>query len=632
MTAVKCTVTLDNLIQHLEVDIDCTVLEVNPTLFPKVKPGMIVSSINDISVRDRTDLKVEMLAISQNPKTAKAPIVMLFEVRDAAEDSNTPISLCQQNKSTKNKKRDELDFDSDEEKPPEPKFSVDSGKQVILNAVNKTAPGACILLLCERYNPAYQIEEAARSRDITVMHIDAVVRVKSRLPMKEFGSTLRKSLERGVWMFIENASKSITLLQELVECIIAAKEKKSIHTNSRVLLLCEPHPYFPPQLLEGAVTLRMRMAPGEQVLEETIKDPRSKLQLMQGTNQSSSKGPNLPTTSMKKRTVKIASVVEVVPLETSSLFEMSASAVPNPDNDDDHREGLHRVAKYRFGPNEKLISLCSVGEDRFAVGTSSGYVVVLDCNGLPLIQYRPHKACIWDLAFASTYDFSTASEDGSSSVFTYHLVQQTLEATSVASFQSDVFALTYTRPSDPSSAVLSGGLSATICVLHSDRKSSSFIPASTSIQAMRAITTRNLVLFGGGSGSCALVDPERGITVETATKHTRKVPAVSTYENMALSGSFDKTLRVWDIRSGMHCSHNLVMPDVLTATAISGNYTAACSGSSIYLWDLRNFNQILAVKNKAWSGLTRGLVMDHTKKLLATASVDGIARFWKFDQ
>eukprot|EP00658_Telonema_sp_P-2_P076481 TRINITY_DN6700_c0_g1_i2.p1 TRINITY_DN6700_c0_g1~~TRINITY_DN6700_c0_g1_i2.p1 ORF type:complete len:408 (-),score=88.57 TRINITY_DN6700_c0_g1_i2:116-1339(-) len=392
-------------------------------------------------------------------------------------------------------------------------------------------------------------------------------------------------------------------------------------------LLCEPHPHFPQDLLEGAVTLRMRMCNEQPLLEETIKDPRTKLQFMKGAKSEHDQ----PKASTKKRTVRIANEVEVVPLETSTFLEMSASAAPPSQGDNQSKEGLNRIAKYRFGPNEKLISLCSVGEDRFAVGTSSGYVVVLDRNGLPLIQYRPHKACIWDVAFSSTYDFSTASEDGTSSIFAYHLNQQTLEATSVASFQSDVFALAYTNPTDPSSAVLSGGLSATICVLHSDRKSSSFIPASTSIQAMRPITTRNLVLFGGGSGSCALVDPNTCTTVETITKHTRKVPAVSSYGNMALSGSFDKTLRVWDVRAGMHCSHNLVMSDVLTATAISDNYAAACSGSSLYLWDLRNFHQILAVKNKAWSGLTRGLVMDHTKKLLVTASVDGIARFWSFE-
>ena len=629
---VKFSLPIDAIRQFLEVDVDGSVLECNPSVFPGVTAGMVVTQINDCLIGNRADLKEELSNISNDPAKSQTLLEIQFVQPGAADDSGGLMK--------KQKKNDELDFDSDGEDDPtageEPTshmpgdgdFSVESGIQVIVKAAQKCVPGSCILLLCERYNPAYQIEGAAAKLGVSVMHIDAVARVKSRLPMEEFGGTLRKSLERGVWIYIENASKSITLLQKLAESIYEVRENKTMHVDSRVLLLCEPHPHFPQDLLDGCVTLRMRMSAGESLLEETIKDPRSNLQLLKGTSPSTEP----PRASTKKRSVKIASEVEVVPLETSMFLEMSASALPAGNGADGQpREGLQRVAKYRFGPNEKLISLCAVGDDRFAVGTSSGYVVALDRNGLPLIQYRPHKACIWDVAFSSNYDFSTASEDGTSSIFAYHLNQQTLEATSVASFQSDVFALAYTRPNDPNSAVLSGGLSATICVLHSDRKSSSFIPASTSIQAMRAITTRDFVLFGGGNGSCSLVDPNTCTTVETATKHSRKVPAVAAYGNMALSGSFDKTLRVWDVRAGMHCSHNLVMSDVLTATAISDNYAAACSGSSLYLWDLRNFHQILAVKNKAWSGLTRGLVMDHATKMLVTASVDGIARFWTFE-
>jgi WD40 repeat protein len=314
---------------------------------------------------------------------------------------------------------------------------------------------------------------------------------------------------------------------------------------------------------------------------------------------------------------------------------MSASAIP-PANDRENEDGssassgigIERTGRYRFGPSEKMISLCQVADDRFAVGTSSGYVVVLDRNGLPMIQYRPHKACIWDVAFASSYDFATASEDGTSSVFRYDLREQELEAASVASFQSDVFAVCYSVDRDPTSAVLSGGLSATVCILHSDRKSSSFVPATTSIQALCSIPARGHALIGGGNGVITTIDPEGSKVVETSNKHARKVPAVSACGSTLLTGSFDKTLRVWDYRAGMHCSHNLVMADVLTATALSDTHAAACSGSSLFLWDLRMLNQVLAVKNKAWTGLTRGLVLhDHT---LVTASVDGNARFWKF--
>lgn len=76
----------------------------------------------------------------------------------------------------------------------------------------------------------------------------------------------------------------------------------------------------------------------------------------------------------------------------------------------------------------------------------------------------------------------------------------------MASFQSDVFAVTYADDHDINSAVLSGGLSATICVLHSDRQNSSFIASGTSIQAMNA-THQRKVIVGGGNGTCSLIDP-----------------------------------------------------------------------------------------------------------------------------
>ncbi len=124
-----------------------------------------------------------------------------------------------------------------------------------------------------------------------------------------------------------------------------------------------------------------------------------------------------------------------------------------------------------------------------------------------------------------------------------------------------------------------------------------------------------------------VVDPESCRTVESSNKHVRKVPAVSAFGSTLLTGSFDKTLRVWDYRQQMHCSHNLVMTDVLTACAVSEQHVAACSGSSLYLWDLRMLHQVLAVKNRAWNGLTRGLVL--ADKTLVTASVDGATRFWR---
>lgn len=612
----------------LEVSIDNTVIVADNILFPGVK-GKTVVAVNGSVVSNRSDLRDELQGILRH--SPNATVTLSFAASQGAVCS--PAS-----------KRDEFDMDSDEEESAlkiRTQLQKDTATQergaaedVIAGAVKRIAPGRCILLLCDGFNPSVQVEGAAHRSSANVMHIDPVARIKTRQRLEEFALTLRKSLEKGVWIFIESATKSISLLEHLVECLAAVRAAGSLHANTRILLMCEPHPHFPVPLLEGCIAMRLKPAQNQDnVSAEDLSESRTRMTLLKCHADNLGVTQAVATTTNKKRRVKMNNEVDVVRIETSTFLEMSASAIPpandrEGDNTGEGTTGIERVARYRFGASEKMISLCTVGSERFAVGTSSGYVVVLDTNGLPLIQYRPHKACIWDVAFASAFDFATASEDGTSSVFRYDLAEQELEAASVASFQSDVFAVCYARENDASSAVLSGGLSATVCVLHSDRKSSSFVPATTSIQALCTIPSRGHALVGGGNGVITCIDPESSTVVETSNKHVRKVPAVSACGSSLLTGSFDKTLRVWDYRTNLHCSHNLVMADVLTATALTDTHAAACSGSSLFLWDLRNLNQVLAVKNKAWNGLTRGLVMQGNT--LVTASVDGSARFWKF--
>lgn len=648
---------------NLEVNVDNTIIVADPSVFPGAV-GLVVATVNGVMVSNRSELREELQnLLAQNPEAtvsiqvSAAVNLACFAPDTTADVSKGDIAVGGPSASTK----DEFDLDSDDDEEDTSKLlevktqrttaplqpERGSTEQILFDAAARALPGHCILLLCDGFNPVVHVEAAAQRYHANVMHIDPVTRIKTRQRMDEYASTLKKSLERGVWLFVENATKSITLLEALAGCIHDTMQAGTFHNATRVLLMCEPHPHFPALLMQNSITLRLK--PIQQSPEdnnvidaEGLSESRTKMTLLKATSQDSSQsagsnssGHQPPTVATgRKRRVRIAAEVDVVRIESSAFLEMSASAIPpsndlheGPESPLTNNGSIERVARYRFGPSEKMISLCRVAQDRFAVGTSSGYVVVLDTNGLPMIQYRPHKACIWDVAFAGSYDFATASEDGTSSVFHYYLGQQELEASSVASFQSDVFAVCYARDFDAASPVLSGGLSATVCVLHADRKSSSFIPATTSIQALCSIPSRGHVLVGGGNGTVSVVDPESCRTVESSNKHVRKVPAVSACGSTLLTGSFDKTLRVWDYRQQMHCSHNLVMTDVLTACAVSEQHIAACSGSSLYLWDLRMLHQVLAVKNRAWNGLTRGLVL--ADKTLVTASVDGAARFWK---
>lgn len=532
--------------------------------------------------------------------------------------------------------RDEFDISSDDEDggfspnsflpthSAEKKNPEDNSTSIVLDAAKRCGPGKCVIIMSEGSNPALPIAQAADKAKVYVMYIDTVARMKTRQKIDDAGEVFKKSLEKGLWIFLERATKSITLLQKLVESIAEVEKAGRMHKLARVFLMCEPHPHFPEALIKDSVTLRCRLQGSKVEVNqpEDLLESQRRLNVIQGNDRS-----QIPEVSTQKRRVRISGEVDIVHLEKNTFLELSASAQPPVDNP--AGDGLTRVAKYHFGSNEKFISLCTVREGRFAVGTNSGYVVLLDSDGLPLIQFRPHKACVWDVAFSTPYDFSTACEDGTSTIFNYSLAGREVTATSVASFQSDVFAVTYSDPSDPCSPVLSGGISATICVLHSDRQNSTFISSGTSIQAM--CNTRNhRVIVGGGNGTCSLIDPSRCIVMASTNNHSRKVPAVASYDNVSVTGGFDKTIRVWDVHGGSFqfvCEQHI--NEVVTAVATNGKYVAVCSGSDLIVWDVRRMATPLATKSNAWRDLTRGLAIDGNT--IVTASVDGVARFWQIN-
>ncbi|GET90954.1 hypothetical protein, conserved [Leishmania tarentolae] len=538
--------------------------------------------------------------------------------------------------------KDEFDLSSDDEnaaniKPPSslpslaPEFSnsvAQSSSAVIYEATTKCGPGDCVIIMCEGANPALPITLAAEKAKAEVMYIDTVARMKTRQTIESAGGMLKKSLEKGLWIYVEQATKSITLLRQISDCIMEVRAAGKMHPQSRVLLMCEPHPHFPDALMRGSVTLRSRLQSNNMAevdIREDLSESARRKQAIHGDEVASSETAAKPEVTKPQKKVRISDQVNIVHLEKSTFMEMSASAQPPMEPGASH-DGISRVAKYSFGSNQNLISLCYVRDHRFAIGTNSGYVVLIDRNGLPLIQFRPHKACIWDVSFSSQFDFSTASEDGTSVIYNYSLASQELTTVSVASFQNDVFAVAYANCNDVSSAVLSGGLSATVCILHSDRQNSSFIACRTSIQAMCATQT-NQVIVGGGTGACTLIDTNQCVATDITHAHNKKVPAVGAHDHLAVTGGFDNVIRIWDLRNGFHLTSQLQLNEVITAVAMNERYISACSGSSLYVWDPRKIDQPLAVKVNAWKDLTRGLVLDGNT--IVTASVDGVARIWE---
>lgn len=540
--------------------------------------------------------------------------------------------------------KDEFDLDSDEDNeadfkpptslpplPPECHNAVaQNSSTVIYDATVKCGPGGCVIIMCDGANPALPITLAAEKAKAEVMYIDTVTRMKTRQTIDNAGEVLKKSLEKGLWIYVEQATKSITLLRQVSDCIAEVRASGKMHAKSRVLLMCEPHPHFPEALMRGSVTLRSRLQnnnAAEVDVREDLSESTHRKLAIHGDEIAPGETAARPEVTATRKKVRISNQVSIVQLENSTFMEMSASAQPSAEPAASG-DGITRVAKYSFGSNEKFISLCYVRDHRFAVGTNSGYVVLIDRDGLPLIQFRPHKACIWDVSFASQFDFATACEDGTSVIYNYSLANQELTTVSVASFQNDVFAVTYANPNDVSSAVLSGGLSATVCVLHSDRQNSSFIACRTSIQAM-CTTQTSQVIVGGGTGACTLIDTNYCVVTGITNAHNKKVPAVGTHGSVAVTGGFDCSLRLWDIRNGFHLTSQQQLNEVITAVAVNDRYVSACSGPSLFVWDPRMMDRTLAVKTNAWKDLTRGLVLDGN--MVVTASVDGVARIWEIN-
>ena len=507
----------------------------------------------------------------------------------------------------------------------------DDPNRVMANAAQKVEPGNCIIILTQGLNPAMYVESAAKDNGVSVMYVSGGQRLKNKVRLDDFEAIIAKALRSPVWILIESATKSISSLQELANAIKEVRSTDSFHPKTRIFLMCEPHPHFPEELLKGSITLRFRPNPGAHLrqLEETMHDSRSKIDIMTGIKTSAKKNDDLAVSfKPERRRVQIASDVDVVLLESSTVN--ASEDIPHGKEKLDPKEtGLRLDAQHtacRGG--ESLISLSKISENRFAVGNNAGQVLILDLNALPMMQFRPLKACIWDMAFASNYDFAAACEDGTASIMEYDMRRREIITKASAKFESDVFAITYAGAT-PDSAVVSGGLSNAICVLHSDRQQASRCVTTTSIQAI-TMTHAGSVLFGGGSGLTGIVDPETTTIIRSANKHTKKVPAACCITNIAVTGSFDKAVRLWDMRDRFSSTHSLVMADVVTAVSIDGNEMCCCSGNSLYIWDIRNLRTVLDSRVNAWKGLTRGLQLFSDSKHIATASVDGVVRIWKY--
>ena len=116
-------------------------------------------------------------------------------------------------------------------------------------AVDEVHRGKCILIHCYPDTaPAYLVDRVAAQRSATVVTYDAGLPMFRRPNNADTYERMRSILCSGMWLMVLNATKSITLLQNIDALLddLSGTNGGTVrfHSDSRIFLMVEPHPHF----------------------------------------------------------------------------------------------------------------------------------------------------------------------------------------------------------------------------------------------------------------------------------------------------------------------------------------------------------------------------------------------------
>lgn len=123
-------------------------------------------------------------------------------------------------------------------------------------------------------------------------------------------------------------------------------------------------------------------------------------------------------------------------------------------------------------------------------------------------------------------------------------------------------------------------------------------------------------------------DPDNPYLVAVLVGHTQSVRSVSGYGNIIISGSYDTTVRVWDLKEGGRCKHVLEgHTDRIYSTALNFKTRRCYSGSmdlSINVWDFEKGKLLFSLEgHNSLVGL-----LELSDDYLVSAAADSTLRVW----
>lgn len=145
-----------------------------------------------------------------------------------------------------------------------------------------------------------------------------------------------------------------------------------------------------------------------------------------------------------------------------------------------------------------------------------------------------------------------------------------------------------------------------------------------------AMVNPETVIACPGDSTPVLLEVETGKVIRRLKGHQSNVPSVSVSKDggRCLTGSFDRTLRLWDLKTGEELIA-IRQQQVITAVALSPNgLYAACAGNDfgINVWDL-NEKRVVARLSGHRADIGR-MIYSADGRLLMSASRDGTTRLW----